>query len=140
MTLQTLAAATQSQALGGGNPTKGNRMQQRLAVANTIPRSKSLGADWSFAKTFQHACRKALATAAMNTAVLKILLLSDDRPLALVTLFGHLCAPCVVGRRTHPELDHVCDRAREVAKFIGGNRIQLRLKIKHSHGEQARRV
>jgi hypothetical protein len=36
-----------------------------------MPRSKSRGAAWSFAKTFQHACKKALAMAAMNTAQVK---------------------------------------------------------------------
>src|SRR6266404_8793719 len=70
-TLQALAAATQSQLPEGGTPTKGRRTQHRLAVAKTMPRSKSRGAEWSFAKTFQHACRKALATAAMNTAQVK---------------------------------------------------------------------
>jgi hypothetical protein len=46
-------------------------MQHKLAVAKTMPRSKSRGAEWSFAKTFQHECKKALATAAMNTAQVK---------------------------------------------------------------------
>src|SRR5215470_8943904 len=139
-TLQALAAATQSQALGGGNPTKGNRMQQRLAVANTIPRSKSLGADWSFARTFQHACRKALATAAMNTAQVKSIPLADDRRVSVLTAPTRLCALRVVGRRPHLEFCHFCDRAGEVAKLIGRNRIQLRLKIEHSHCEQLLRV
>jgi ribosomal protein S5 len=47
-------------------------MAHKLAVAKTMPRNKSRGAEWSFAKRFQHACRKALATAAMNTAQVKI--------------------------------------------------------------------
>src|SRR5258708_10173367 len=70
--LQALAAATQSQLPEGGTPTKGRRTQHRLAVAKTMPRSKSRGAEWSFANTFQHACKKALATAAMNTAQVKV--------------------------------------------------------------------
>ena len=71
-TLQALAATTQSQLPEGGTPTKGRRTQHRLAVAKTMPRSKSRGAEWSFARTFQHACKKALATAAMNTAQVKV--------------------------------------------------------------------
>src|SRR5436309_2646254 len=71
-TLQALAAATQSQLSEGGTPTKGRRTQHRLAVAKTMPRSKSRGAEWSFAKTFQQACKKALAMAAVNTAQVKV--------------------------------------------------------------------